>query len=253
MKEKVRELFQGHGTTARLFRFGLLAFDLSSIAYFLYSSTLEIDTTIIIIDAILGCIMTLELAVRFWIAENRKAFFLNFYTLADILVIVSLFAALVFGQFAFLRILRALRFMRSFRTMEDLRSLFPWVGRNEQVVTAATNMVVFVFIVTSIVWVLEHRINDQINNWIDALYYTVTTLTTTGFGDIILKDDLGRLLTVGIMVFGVALFLRLVQQIFRPNKIAHTCTHCGLKFHDPDASHCKHCGSIIYIETEGDA
>ena len=58
MKEKVRELFQGHGTTARLFRFGLLAFDLSSIAYFLYSSTLEIDTTIIVIDAILGCIMT---------------------------------------------------------------------------------------------------------------------------------------------------------------------------------------------------
>jgi voltage-gated potassium channel len=253
MRENVRELFHGHGKTARIFRFGLLAFDLTCIAYFLYSSTLEIDATIIVIDAILGAIMTLELLVRFWVAESRKDFFLNFYTLADILVIVSLFAALVFGQFAFLRILRALRFMRSYRTMEDLRSLFPWVGRNDQVVTAATNMVVFVFIVTSIVWVLEHRINDQINNWIDALYYTVTTLTTTGFGDIILKDDLGRLLTVGIMVFGVALFLRLVQQIFRPHKIAHTCSHCGLKFHDPDASHCKHCGSIIYIETEGEA
>jgi voltage-gated potassium channel len=58
-------------------------------------------------------------------------------------------------------------------------------------------------------------------------------------------------LTIVIMVVGVALFLRLAQTLFRPNKVAHTCPECGLTRHDPDAVHCKHCGTVIKIETEG--
>ena len=54
------------------------------------------------------------------------------------------------------------------------------------------------------------------------------------------------------MVFGVVLFLRLVQTIFRPQKVDKVCDQCGLRRHDPDAVHCKHCGVIINIETEGD-
>ena len=52
-----------------------------------------------------------------------------------------------------------------------------------------------------------------------ALYFTVTTLTTTGFGDITLRGDIGRLLAVVIMVLGVVLFLKLLQAVFRPAKV----------------------------------
>jgi voltage-gated potassium channel len=60
------------------------------------------------------------------------------------------------------------------------------------------------------------------------------------------------MLSVLIMVLGVALFLRLVQTIFRPAKVIHECPDCGLTRHDPDAVHCKHCGRILHIETEGE-
>jgi voltage-gated potassium channel len=76
-------------------------------------------------------------------------------------------------------------------------------------------------------------------------------LTTTGFGDITMNDSVGRLLAVVIMVVGVALFLRLAQAIFSPRKVAYTCPDCGLTRHDPDAVHCKHCGRVLKIETEG--
>ena len=79
----------------------------------------------------------------------------------------------------------------------------------------------------------------------------MTTLTTTGFGDIILTGTEGRLLSVAIMIIGVALFLRLARSIFRPDKVAYTCPDCGLNRHDPDAIHCKHCGRMIKIETDG--
>ncbi len=83
------------------------------------------------------------------------------------------------------------------------------------------------------------------------MYFTVTTLTTTGFGDITLHGTHGRLLAVLIMIIGVSLFLRLAQTAFRPQKVHYDCPECGLSRHDADAVHCKHCGETLKIPTEG--
>ena len=79
----------------------------------------------------------------------------------------------------------------------------------------------------------------------------MTALTTTGFGDITLTGTVGRMLSVGVMIVGVGLFLRLLQVLFRPTKVRHECPVCGLLLHDIDAVHCKHCGTTLHIETEG--
>ncbi len=34
-------------------------------------------------------------------------------------------------------------------------------------------------------------------------------------------------------------------------QVQHECPGCALKRHDADAIHCKHCGRVIHIETEG--
>jgi voltage-gated potassium channel len=99
--------------------------------------------------------------------------------------------------------------------------------------------------------VTQNDINPEIRTYIDALYFTVTTLTTTGFGDVTLIGPGGRLLAIVIMVAGVSLFLRLLQALFRPHKIQFKCPDCGLLLHDADAVHCKHCGRVLPIEDEG--
>ena len=104
---------------------------------------------------------------------------------------------------------------------------------------------------TAIVFVVQFGDNPDIASYIDALYFTVTTLTTTGFGDITLPGTSGRILSVFIMIFGVSLFLRLIQVLFRGSKVRYECPDCGLSLHDNDAIHCKHCGRVLHIETEG--
>jgi voltage-gated potassium channel len=205
-----------------------------------------------VIDLAIFVVFFLELAARFWIDDDRKWFFFRPSTIADVVVLASLVVPLLVENLGFLRVLRTLRFIRVFRISGSFRHLLPIRKRQEDVFTATLNLLVFVFVVTSTVWVLEARVNPDINNWIDALYFTVATLTTTGYGDITLHDTIGRLLTIFIMIFGVALFLRLAQAIFRPAKVHYTCKSCGLMVHDPDASHCKHCGAVVHIETEGD-
>jgi voltage-gated potassium channel len=90
------------------------------------------------------------------------------------------------------------------------------------------------------------------SNFLDAMYFTITTLTTTGFGDITLQGETGRLLSIIIMIFGVSLFLRLVQTMFRPSKVRYVCPACGLFLHEADAVHCKHCGRVLNIPSDGD-
>ena len=68
------------------------------------------------------------------------------------------------------------------------------------------HLAVFLFVMTAIVYETQHWTNPQIKNYVDALYFTVTVLTTTGFGDITLQGTMGRLISVLIMIFGVTLF-----------------------------------------------
>lgn len=245
-------LYAGTGAGPTAFRYGLLAFDLVTITFFVISSFWDESIWLLVIDAAIGAILTVDLAMRIWIARSRRRFLMQLPTIADIIVIVSLFGAALFGNFAFLRVLRALRLMRSYHVLRDLRRRSALFRRNEDVVQSVINLVVFVFVVTALVYVLQVGRNPAIHNYVDALYFTVTTLTTTGFGDVTLTGSAGRLLSILIMVFGVGLFLRLVQTIFRPQKVHYTCPDCGLRLHDPDAVHCKHCGRVLKIETEGE-
>ena len=251
LKARLTRLYEGRDKTSTRFRYALLFFDIVLIAFFILTVPLHNPPWIIALDLVIAIPLILDFAARLWISRDRSAYLLQVTTITDILIIVSLLLPVFFDNLAFLRVLRSLRLLRSHHVMRDLRRDVPFIRRNEEVLHSLINLTVFVFTITALVYVLEDEINPQINTYLDALYFTVATLTTTGFGDITLQDRNGRLLAVVIMVVGVALFLRLVQTVFRPNKVRHPCPDCGLVLHDPDAVHCKHCGRTLNIETEG--
>ncbi|SRR6056297_2360554 len=251
MRQRIRDLYFGKERFAKLFRYGLIAFDIASILFFVVTSLLEDAMWIYVVDALIAVVIMADLGARAWISEKPLRILSEFTSILDIIVILSLLLPTIIGSYLFLRVMRALRLLRTYRVLQDLRGEVAFFRRNEEVIISVLNLGVFVFIMTALVYVLQREINPQIGNYIDALYFTVTALTTTGFGDVVLNDTSGRLLSVIIMVIGVALFLRMVQTIFRPNRVHVTCSGCGLNRHDADAVHCKHCGKLMMIETEG--
>jgi voltage-gated potassium channel len=92
-----------------------------------------------------------------------------------------------------------------------------------------------------------------IGNYIDALYFTVAMLTTTGFGDITLPGTAARLLSILMMIVGVSLFVRMVQVLFRPTRVLQSWSSCGLSEHESDAVHCKRCGTLLTSELTAEA
>ena len=155
------------------------------------------------------------------------------------IAIVSFLAPVVGGAGGFLRILRTLRLLRGYQTVGAAAPRLRYFRGNEEVIIAVANLVVFLFVMTGVVYETQHVSNPHIANYADALYFTVTALTTTGFGDITLPGTTGRLISVVIMIFGVTLFFGLAKALLRPNKVRFPCPTCGLLRHDLDAVHCR--------------
>ena len=251
MLDLFRELYNGDSPRAHRFRYAILGFDLVTIAFVIVTSFLPRARGIEIADAIFGVIILGDFLMRFVVEPTRKTFFLRFTTWADVVAMISFLAPIAGEGFGFLRVLRTLRLLHTYQLTARLREDFRYFRDHQDVMLATVNLSVFLFVMTGLIYALEHEINPEITNYADALYFTVTTLTTTGFGDITLEGTSGRLLSVVVMIVGITLFLRLATALFRPPKVHYTCESCGLKLHDPDAVHCKHCGAVVKIETEG--
>lgn len=252
LKQTLTELYTGSQKSSERFRFGLIIFDLLTILIFIALAPFPQIIWVEILGFLLGGLILLDFSARLWIAEDRKATLLKVYTLADLVVIGSLLISpFITHNLAFLRVLRGLRIIHSYHLLRDLRRISPFFVRHESAVIAAVNLFVFVFFTTSLVYAFFVDKASGVTGYVDALYFTVTTLTTTGYGDITPVTIAGKLFSVLIMVVGVALFVQLARAIIQPAKVSHTCGSCGLTKHDLDAVHCKHCGALLKIKTPG--
>ncbi len=251
LRERLTALYEGGSPRSRAFTYFWLLFDVLMVVYVIVTSFFLGQAVIEVIDICLGIIIAFDFAARLYVSRKPLRTLFSFTGLADLVVILSLLAPVTGEAYAFLRVVRTLRLLRSYHLLKQLRKDFLYFRRNEATFFAIINLTLFIFVMTALVYETQHGKNEHIGNYADALYFTVTTLTTTGFGDITLPGPTGRLLSVAIMIFGVSLFVRLIQVVFRPPKVEYECPDCGLSRHEPDAIHCKHCGRVLHIVTEG--
>jgi len=246
------QLYEGEGKGPFYFRWAFLIFDFFTISYFLWAPFEAKGRSHDAIDFTIGAIIAFDLIARFYIARPRLRFFLKWVNWADFAVVVTMLLPLLVSNFAFLRVLRAVRAIRAFTFVRRVRVITPFFQRHENLINKVVNVVVFVFIMAALVYATQIGVNPNVHTYIDALYFTMTTLTTTGYGDILMEGKTGRLLAILIMGLGLTLFLQLLRALVEPeHKVDLECPDCGLTRHDRDAIHCKHCGRVIHIQTPG--
>lgn len=251
LRTHLRGLYEGNDDAGDRFRYALLGFDVLTVAYLIATSFLPRGFHTVAIDVSIGFIFLLDVLARLWISKRPFKDLFSLWGIADVLAVVSLLLPFWGEGLAFLRVLRLYRVFHSEQTLRQLREDIRGFRHNETSLRAAANLLIFVFAMTALVYQTQNSVNPHITNYSDALYFTVTTLTTTGFGDITLVGTSGRLLSVAVMIVGISLFLRLVQVLLRPPKAEFPCPTCGLTRHDHDAVHCKACGTVLNIPDEG--
>ncbi|MDZ7701195.1 MAG: ion transporter [Halobacteriales archaeon] len=216
------------------------------------------------LEIAIALVFLVEYALRLYGAEDRPAEFLNGYTLIDLLAILPTLAVLVAPvpvgalNIGFLRVLRVVRVLRFYRFTRDREFFFGTVSDNTlRAMKLLLTILVLLTVSAGLFYSAEQAANPAVNTFGDAFYYTVVTLSTVGFGDILPVTEAGRWVTVGSILAALLVIPRQASKIVREwatrEQVDVTCPDCGLARHDPDASHCKACGHVIYHETDGEA
>lgn len=250
LQEYLRFLYESDDPTAHRFRYGLLAFDIATIFFIVVTSFFSRTPLLEAVDILFGLAILADFSARLFISRRRLRELMKPTTWADGVAIISFLAPLTGEAAGFLRVLRTLRLLHTYQVLARLRADSRWFRRNEEVAVTLVHLCVFLFVMSAIVYETQRWANVEIRNYIDALYFTVTALTTTGFGDITLTGTGGKLISIVIMIFGVTLFLRLIRALLQPQKVRFRCPNCGLLRHDYDAVHCKACGNVLNIPNE---
>jgi voltage-gated potassium channel len=209
----------------------------------------------------IGLVFLAEYLLRLYGARDRLAEFLDAYTMVDLVSILPTLAVLVLPtpvgalNVGFLRVIRIVRVLRFYRFTQDAEFFFGSVTDNTlRALKLLTTVLVLLSASAGLFYSAEHGANPDVNTFGDAFYYTVVTLSTVGFGDILPVTSLGRWVTVFSILAAVIVVPRQASRIVREwasrEKVDVTCPNCGLSYHDADASHCKACGEVIYQELD---
>lgn len=219
------------------------------------------------IEVIIVFFFIIEYAARLYGAKTRFKQLTDVYSIIDLIAILptlSLLVLPVFGIALDLRFVKGIRIFRVARIFRFLRFTADpdfFFGSITTPLLKAVQLFLTIFIIffvsSGLFFHVESAVNPDVRNFGDAFYFSVVALTTVGFGDITPLSGAGKWVTVVMICSGVVLIPWQISRVVREwihiaSKKEVVCRRCGLRYHDPDASHCKSCGSIIYQEYDGD-
>lgn len=130
---------------------------------------------------------------RLWVSENKFKFVISPLSIIDLLAIFPKF--------------RLLRLLKIFRYVSDVNYLFKVFKEKSFEFTLLFGFFAFlvVFSGTSIYLFEGHGVNEKIENFYDAIYWSVITITTVGYGDISPVTTEGKFITMLLIVTGIML------------------------------------------------
>lgn len=248
-RNRLRRLYVGSDDTATRFQRSVAVVDILIIAFFIASPVIQDWHGFLWVDYAIAVLLALDLAARAAAASVLSKWIRRPVVWVDFIVLATLLAPTWMVNLGFLRILR----LWTLSQKDFFWRFLSRLGREdwEDAARAIVNLVTCLFVITGFVYIAFAGAGSGIQNWIDALYFTVAAVTTTGFGDVTLPGTLGKLTSIVTMIVGISLFVRLAQALFRPFKVTFRCPRCALMRHDPDAVHCKACGHLLAIPDEG--
>lgn len=154
------------------------------------------------VDLVVCGVLFVDFINRFCVAESKLGFMK--WGWLDLIACVPMIDALRLGRFV--RIFRVIRLVRGVRSLQRLISLM-FVNKARGGV-ASVGMTMFLLVVLGSIGVLlcETAPGANIKTADDAVWWSVTTVTTVGYGDRYPVTDGGRFVAMCLMLAGVGLF-----------------------------------------------
>jgi voltage-gated potassium channel len=237
------------GRCINLFITGLVLVSSAIFVADTYDIPKELKTQLRLVENAILLIFTIEYLLRLWCAEKRLKHLFSLFSIIDLLSILPFLLGAI--DIGFLRIFRWFRILRLVRFIEG-NTIFGYVSSEDSAILTRILFTIFsiIFVYSGLIYQVEHIGNPKFKTFLDAIYFSVSTVTTAGFGDIVPVSQPGRFLTILMILTGVVLIPWQLGDLIKrfvktSNQVQIACSGCGLAFHDSDAEFCKICGTSL--------
>ena len=206
-------------------------------------------------------LFTLEYLLRLWCIRKPLKYALSFFGVIDLFSCLPAYIVLFIGGSPAFAVVRVLRLLRMFRVLKMVHHVKGAETILQGLARSKEKMTVFFFailllatIAGTLLYYVESTVDGSKFTSIPmSIYYAIVSITTVGYGDIVTQTELGKFLTVLMILTGYAVIavptgIVTSQMINDGNKSDHTtdaCSGCGVHGHLGDAKFCRRCGEHL--------
>lgn len=264
LKERIYEvMFETETPPHKIFD-SILAFSIliSVIAVILESISFinqSYDTIFIKIEWFFTIIFTIEYILRLSVAPKSAKYSTSFFGIIDLISIIPTYAVLIFGgssAFLTIRILRLLRLFRVFklaRYVKEANILSAAIKSSKPKIIVFLFATFFIVVISGAIMFVVEGPENGFTSIPTGIYWAISTLTTTGYGDIVPHTALGKFISSLLMLLAYAVLAVptgiISAEIVRASSTSKTeykvCNNCGTLSQENDASFCRKCGKKI--------
>ena len=202
-------------------------------------------------------LFTIEYIFRIYCIKKPIKYIFSFMGIIDFLSIIPTYLVFLYPPIHVLVDIRAIRLIRVFRVFKLSRYLrganimqIALKSSRPKIIVFLLSVVLIVIILGTLMYIVEGQKNG-FENIPKSIYWSVVTLTTVGYGDVVPLTTTGKFLASIIMILGYAIIAvptGIVSAAIAKSasKITtQSCRVCSREGHDLDAKYCKFCGASL--------
>jgi voltage-gated potassium channel len=204
-------------------------------------------------------LFTIEYGLRIWSLRNPRSYMTSFFGVIDLLSVLPTYLSVLLPGAQSLLVIRGLRLLRVFRVFKLGHFLGEASILRRALVGSRHKITVFLGAILILVTILGtgmYLIEGGENGFSDiptAVYWSIVTMTTVGYGDIAPQTALGKALAALVMILGYAIIAvptgivtaEIMEEASARPPSTRTCSQCTAEGHDVDARFCDQCGAQL--------
>jgi len=210
-------------------------------------------------------LFTIEYILRIWVTRKPINYIFSFYGIVDLLAILPSYLLFflpfskTLGVIRLLRLLRVLRILKLINFISEANVLRNALIQSRRKILVFTG---FVLILACVIGTLMYVIEGPEHGFTsipNSIYWTIVTLTTVGYGDITPHTDLGKFISIIIMIIGYGVIAiptgivtgqMVMDGMLKAKKSEeedfYSCDMCNTKSITKDAKYCHKCGEELH-------
>ncbi|PRZ21626.1 ion transporter [Flavobacterium granuli] len=264
-RQKVNIVIYGTSTKAgRLFDLILLGIILLSVLLIMLETVAEFDQKyhhyLLFLEWIITGLFTIEYILRIISINKPWRYITSFYGIIDLLAILPMYLSIFVMGTSILAVIRSLRLLRLFKILNHPQFTSQSLQLKQAIEASKGKIVVFIYfvlistiIIGSIMYVVEGKENG-FTSIPAAIYWTIVTLTTVGYGDISPQTPLGQFIASFVMILGYGIIAvptgivtaEIAKRVNHQSSSNHNpCNECGAEDYPDNANFCHHCGHSL--------